>query len=128
VKGVKIAVSYDLGLFTVSDAILANTLATVQALRDLGAEVALPWTAETLTAFSDRSATIFGTWVAPYLAEHRHEMTDYAIALGERGQRVTAQDFLRSIEVEAQLWEGLVLCLKPMTCWSARHWLYHWCR
>ena len=108
-KGLRIAVSMDLGYKAIDPEVVAQTQETIAALKDAGAEVEevdLGWTAGTLQAFRDHSAAVFGGWVEEYLAE-RAQMTDYAVAFGEAAKTVSARSFMQSVATEADMWATL---------------------
>ena len=94
----------------VDPAVVANTRETLALLKELGAElveVDLGWTEQSLQAFRDHGAAIFGAWVADYLPEHSQQMTDYACAYGATAAELTAKAFMDSMAEEASMWEKL---------------------
>lgn len=108
-RGLRIAVSMDLGYKSVAPEVVVQTREAVAALKEAGSEVEevdLNWPAGTSQAFRDHSAAVFGGWVEEHLAE-RDRMTDYAVAFGERARTVTAQSFMRSVATEADMWAAL---------------------
>lgn len=115
IKGKKIAVSMNLGYIEIDPEVEKNTRETMALLRSLGAEVEevdLGWTAQTLQAFRDHAAVIFGAWVADYLPEHSHEMTDYAVSFGKTAATASAKAFMDSMATEAKMWNALSPILK----------------
>ena len=110
IKGWKIAYSMDLGYFEVDPEVVKNTEETLQAFRDLGAEVEevdLGWSETTLTAASNYLGHIFGNMVGSHLSRHRDQLTNYARAFGEFGQKTTAGDLLSSMEVLNEMYASL---------------------
>lgn len=102
IRGWRIALSMDLGSFTVSDEVRANTLAAAQLFRDLGAEVEeveIGWGDEVQQACWDYLTHIFGGSLSALLDQHADEMTPYCRDFAQRAQGSTAQDFVRSLEV-----------------------------
>ena len=115
IKGWKIALSMDLGYKEIAPDVLNGIQAAADMLRDLGAEVnevELRWTSETLDAYRAHAALIFGAWVETYLDDHRHEMTDYAIEMGESAGPLKPAQVLRSLEIETEMWRKLGLILQ----------------
>lgn len=109
IRGMRIAVCMDLGYVAVDADVVAQTKESIAALKDAGAiveEVSLGWGPETLTAFRDHAAAIFGGWVEEYL-DQRSQMTDYAIAFGETAKTLTAKRFMESVATEAAMWDRL---------------------
>ena len=109
-KGKKIAYSIDLGYVSVDPQIAGNTRETLRLLESLGAEICevdLGWTEQCLQAFRDHGAAIFGAWVADYLPDHQHEMTDYAATYGATAAEVSAKAFMDSLAQEADMWQRL---------------------
>lgn len=108
-RGLRIAVSMDLGYKPIDPEVAAQTQEAIAALKDAGAEVEevdLNWQADTLQAFRDHAAAVFGGWVEEYLAE-AGRMTDYAVAFGESARTVTARRFMQSVATEAEMWGAL---------------------
>lgn len=110
VAGVTVALSLDLGFVALDPEVERNTRDAAEALRAAGAtveEVELGWSEDIVTAYRDHAAVIFGAWVADYLDDHRHEMTDYAIAMGESAAQVTPKDFMSAMATECHMWDAL---------------------
>ncbi|MBN3562312.1 amidase [Aliamphritea spongicola] len=114
-KGKTIGWSMDLGYVEVDPQVQANTRETLALLKELGAELVeidLNWTEQCLQAFRDHGAAIFGAWVADYLPEHSHEMTDYARAYGATAEAVSGKAFMNSMAQEAYMWQQLAPVLQ----------------
>ena len=110
VKGMKIALSMDLGYCAVDGDVRKNTLAAAEKLRDAGAtveEVDLGWSWSALTAAMNYLGHLFGNVIGDALRRHRHEMMFYSIALGEAGARTTASDFLESLKIAGEMYDTL---------------------
>ena len=110
IKGMKIALSMDLGYCRLDADVRRNTEAFAARLRDAGAvveEVDIGWTPRVLTAAMNYLGHLFGNIMAPVLRRHRHEMTNYATAFGDFGARTTAADFLDSLEVAGEMYDAL---------------------
>jgi len=110
IKGWRIAYSLDLGYAEIDSEVAANTLAAVETLRSAGATVEavdLGWSWSTLTAAMNYLGHLFGASIVRYFTRHRHELTDYAIAFAEAGQRVSTDDFFASLEVAGEMYGTL---------------------
>ena len=102
VRGLKIAYSLDLGYFEVDPEVVDNTLAALDVLRALGAEmveVDLGWTRDSETAAFNHLRTIFGAWLQEYLDERADSLTSYARFFAEGATGTTTKDFLDSLNV-----------------------------
>lgn len=110
INGWKIAFSMDLGLFEVDSEVQANTRATLDVFRDLGAtveEVDLGWPPDALDAGMAYLRHIYGAYLGQLLAEHADQMTDYARAFAEAGLQSRASDFGHSLEVAGRMYATL---------------------
>ncbi len=111
IKGWRIALSPDLGGFPVDEDVAANTRAAAEALRGAGAiveEVDLGWNmAEIIRAVRIHFGVIFGPSVGQVLAEHRDQMTGYAIRFAEEAARIKKEDFLHGLEIEGRVYARL---------------------
>lgn len=109
VKGWKIAYSMDLGSFEVDHEVRRNTLAALDVFRSLGCaveEVDLGWGPEVLEAGLTYLEHLFGAWIAGMLKDHGGEMTTYARAFAQKGQNSKATDFVRSLQVAADMYNS----------------------
>jgi len=119
IKGWKIALSMDLGSFTVSEDVRRNTLAAVQVLCDLGAvveEVDIGWGKEVPDACIAYLTHIFGAALAEELEESADLMTTYARAFAEKSQSSSAMDFYKSLEVAGEAYMTLGPLLEEYDC------------
>lgn len=110
IKGWKIALSMDLGSFTVSDEVRANTLAAAQVLRDLGAiveEVEIGWGPEVPEACMTYLTHLFGGALSRELAEHGDLMTSYCRKFAQDAQSSTAADFVGALQVAGEAYMKL---------------------
>ncbi|MBL0375343.1 amidase [Rhizobium sp. KVB221] len=110
INGWKIAFSMDLGSFEVDDDVRKNTLAACDVFRSLGAtveEVDLGWGDEVLTSGMAYLEHLFGASLAPLLDDHADDMTSYARAFAEGGNKSKAADFVATLEVAAQMYMTL---------------------
>ena len=106
----KIAYSIDLGYVEVDEEVRANTLATLEMFRQLGAsveEVELGWTSQTLAAAMNHLGHLWGSTMAPLLSRHRYDLTNYVRAFGEFASRTTAADFWTSMQVAGEMYSTL---------------------
>lgn len=118
VRGMRIAVSTDLGCYPVDPEIRANTLDAAQALRAAGAdvrEVDVPIDRALLRrAIGIHFAAIFGRWIAGVIDEHRDEMTEHAIAFVEHTRELCDGDVdvYAGLEAEAAVWDAIAPILE----------------
>jgi aspartyl-tRNA(Asn)/glutamyl-tRNA(Gln) amidotransferase subunit A len=111
IEGMRIALSPDLGCYVVDEDVAANTREAADRLRAAGAvveEVSLPWSRETI----GRAARIhFGMIFAPSLKELYQragdQFTTYARRFYEDSNRITKDDFVDGLLLEATLYEPL---------------------
>lgn len=102
ISGWKVAYSLDLGWFELDTDVRANTLAVLDAFRDLGCEVTEvegPWNARADQAVMDYLNFLWGQHMKRLYPEHRELMTDYALKTIEHVEKTTAEDYLTSMEV-----------------------------
>ncbi|MFZ1727906.1 MAG: amidase [Albidovulum sp.] len=110
IKGMKIALSRDLSVFEVDPEVDRNTLAAADVFRSLGAsvtEVDLGWPADLLEHGLNYLNHIFGTYIAPLLADHADEMTTYVRAMAEKATRSTASEFVASLDKAGEMYARL---------------------
>jgi len=102
ISGWKVAYSLDMGWFELDPDVRANTLAAVDALRNLGCtvtEVDAVWNQRADRGTMDYLNFLWGQHMKRLYPEHRDLMTDYAIRTVEQVEKTTAEDFLQSLEV-----------------------------
>jgi len=111
VSGVRLAVSYDLGCYNVDAEVVANLRASVQKLRDAGAvveEVSLPWKMDEIGRACDiHFGMIFGPSIKEIYDRSADLLTPYARRLYEDGRRITKDDYLEGLVLEAKIYEPL---------------------
>jgi len=110
VKGMKIALSMDLGFCVVSKEVRKNTMDAVAKLRDAGAiveEVDLGWTPTVRTAALGHLGHIMGSALEPMLRRHRHELTRYVAAIAENARDTTAQDLIEAHRIAGEMYDTL---------------------
>lgn len=119
IKGWKIALSMDLGSFTVSEDVRRNTLAAAQILRDLGAtveEVDIGWGPEVPEACMVYLTHLFGGALSVDLDSHGDLMTTYCRAMAENSLTSTAREFVRSLQVAGETYMKLGPMLDAYDC------------
>ena len=100
IKGLRIAVSSDLGFFPVDPEVVASLDKAIQLFTDLGAqveEVVLPWKAGVLDATLTHLRHIFGTSIAPDTAQDWEKLTPYARSFAQAGLEVTPKDYFAAL-------------------------------
>jgi amidase len=111
IGGWKIALTVDYGCFDVEPDVVRQTRAAADAFRQAGAvveEVELGWDRDRIAAAGwAHFGTIFGTWIARMVAEHRDEMTDYAVHFAERAMATKKEEFLDGLEYEGEMYRSL---------------------
>ena len=114
VRGLRLALSVDLGFFEVDPHIAANTRAAAQALEGLGAvveELDLGWTSAMTHAWYDFVNALLAALYGHHLPERRHEMDPNTVSLIEAGQRLSAVDLKQRELVRTELWRSLAAVL-----------------
>jgi amidase len=109
VKGMRIALSIDLGYAAVDPEVEANTRAAGAAFRDLGAtveEVEVGWTRDIYKAFFAHFS-IFGMKAARLLPQHAKKLMPYSREYIRRARKVAMADFLAAMETEVRMYERL---------------------
>lgn len=106
--GWKIAYTLDYGgAFEVDEEVRTNTLAAVEAFRELGCmvqEVAIDWDANLLDAWIGHISTHVATVQAELLV-HRDEIDPHVVRLLERGMKMLATDFYRGYITRGKMYE-----------------------
>jgi amidase len=109
-KGLKIAASVDLGMFTVDSEVERNTRAAFDLLRDLGAvveEVDLGWDQECFQAGLDYLSHLFGAAMLKYRDQLGEDMNPYAVWFAEQSRQSSPIAFLKSLEVAGRMYASL---------------------
>jgi len=111
VEGLRLAVSYDLGCYNVDAEVVANLRTSVQKLRDAGGvveEVELPWKMADIGRACDvHFGMIFGPSIKEIYDRSADLLTPYAKRLYEDGRRITKDDYLEGLVLEAKIYEPL---------------------
>ena len=105
----KIAYTMDYGYFEVDEEVRRNTLAAVEAFRELGCtveEVDIGWNSSVHDAWMAHWEGMFaGT--AGQLLDRRYEMEPFVVQILERGMAMSATRFYRSYAVRGEMYETL---------------------
>ena len=110
VKGMRIALSIDLGYCEVDEDVHSNTLDAAAKLREAGAtvdEVEIGWSWDVLTAAMNYLGHLFGNSIAPALRRHRHELMPYTAAFADFGAGTTGEDFLDAQKLAGEMYDVL---------------------
>jgi Asp-tRNA(Asn)/Glu-tRNA(Gln) amidotransferase A subunit family amidase len=110
IRGMRLALSIDLGFHTIDEEILANTRTAAAALADAGAkirEIDLGWTAELDKAWFQHWGVLLATCFGDALKSHRDRMDPRLVALMEQGLKMNAVDFKRIEILRTRQWRSL---------------------
>jgi Asp-tRNA(Asn)/Glu-tRNA(Gln) amidotransferase A subunit family amidase len=110
VKGLKLALSIDLGFHTVDEDVAANTRQAAAALVEAGAEVQeveLAWTPELDEAWFRHWGVLLAACFGESLKTYRERMDPRLVALMERGLGMNAVDFKRIELLRTRQWQSL---------------------
>jgi len=108
--GWRIAFSLDLGFMEVDASVLDNTLAALDTLRGLGAEVdevELGWDESIITAAHAHWAHGWAATLDELLDSHRDDLCDYSVWFIENARRSTRREHLQSIETAVRMYDRL---------------------
>jgi Asp-tRNA(Asn)/Glu-tRNA(Gln) amidotransferase A subunit family amidase len=114
-KGMKLALSMDLGFHTVEEEIVANTRTAAAALAETGAEVRevdLPWRSELEAAWFQHWGVLLAACFGEALKTHRERMDPRLVALMERGLEMNAVEFKRIELLRTRQWQALAKVLE----------------
>lgn len=107
ISGMKIAFSMDLGYYEVTDDVRRETLATMDALRDAGAQVSeikIDWAREAILLANKAQEFIFCGSLKDAMEHHADEVSDYVPQLYETASAVTPDDYRNSLEIAGEVW------------------------
>lgn len=107
-KGMRIAISHDLGFYEVDNEVTAALSSCAEKMMELGAsveEVSLPWDEALLHAGLTHLRMIFGTSIAPSRKSDWKLMAPYARAFAEAGLNITPRQYLEALTVEGRAGE-----------------------
>jgi len=111
IKGWRIALCVNPAQYDIEPDVARNTLAAADLFRAAGAvveEVDLGWKREEIAfAAGAHFGTIFGPWIATHAKKHRKIMTDYALDFADWSKTSRKDDFLKGLEIEAQMYKSL---------------------
>jgi Asp-tRNA(Asn)/Glu-tRNA(Gln) amidotransferase A subunit family amidase len=97
----------DLGHYLVVDDVRRETLATLDVLRDAGAEVTeieIDWAGEAIKLANRSEEFIFNGRLEDAITNHADQLSDYVPQLYETASAVTAEDYRRSLQVAGEVW------------------------
>lgn len=106
VRGLKIALSCDLGFFDVQADVIRNTRAAAQTLRDLGAfvdEIDLAWDRSVRDAITHSLGFTLGLPLVENLRGNEEKVTDYVRGFAAMAQEITPAQFLDSTAIVARM-------------------------
>lgn len=109
-KGLRIALSVDLGYYQVDPEVEAALRNAVYVLRDLGcevSEVALPWTASAADAMNRYVEFLVHSSYASLMQEHEGLLGEHIKSLIGRGARLQAADLAPFFSMRGTLYEGI---------------------
>jgi Asp-tRNA(Asn)/Glu-tRNA(Gln) amidotransferase A subunit family amidase len=107
VRGMKIAYSVDLGHYLVIDDVRREMLATLDVLRQAGAEVTevkVDWANEAITLANKSEEFIFCGMLQNAVKNHADKLSDYVPQLYETASSASADDYRRGLKVAGQVW------------------------
>ena len=111
IKGLRIALSLDLGCYEVDADVVANTRSAADRLREAGAiveEVSLPWDRAVIgRAGRIHFGMIFGPSIKELYAKAGDQFTSYARRFVEESNTVTKDEFVEGLALEAKIYEPL---------------------
>jgi Asp-tRNA(Asn)/Glu-tRNA(Gln) amidotransferase A subunit family amidase len=110
VRGMRIALSMDLGFFKVSPDVRKNTLRAAEILRQQGAqvnEVDLPWTTDVRKAFTDALVFPLGRLLEQLIEGREEQANDYVRAMAIMSRSITLDDYLASFDQLARMHQTL---------------------
>jgi len=107
VRGMKIACSVDLGVYTVSDAVRRNTLETCERLRSAGAvveEIATPWGPDLARAVGMWGGLIYADEFSDAADNHPDLVCDYTKVFAGENEGITPRRFHRCMQAIGAAW------------------------
>lgn len=110
VKGLRVALSHDLGYFRIADDVRRNTLRIADALRDAGAivdEVVVPWDRSVIDAYTHHLGFLLGWPLAHGIRDHRDKVSDYVAAFADMAEHITPEMFFSAAETNTHMHESL---------------------
>jgi Asp-tRNA(Asn)/Glu-tRNA(Gln) amidotransferase A subunit family amidase len=110
VRGLRLALSVDLGFYHVDPEVAANACAAAAALAEAGAEieeVELGWSREIVDAWNAHWGVYLASFFGDALAHYRARMDPRVVALIEAGLAMSAVDFKRLEFIRTEQWKRL---------------------
>ena len=110
IRGLKVAVSPNLGYFEVDREVAVNFSSAVEVFREQGCiveTVELPWSSATLAAFLDHACGGFATWILPFIGRWRYELSDYVLDIVHRGENITMSELYRGYQIAIEMYSSL---------------------
>jgi Asp-tRNA(Asn)/Glu-tRNA(Gln) amidotransferase A subunit family amidase len=110
VRGLRLALSIDIGFYAVDQEVEANTRAAAAALADVGAvveEVEIAWTKEIVDVWYDYWGVLLAAAFADHLEAFRDKMDPLVVGLIEAGLALDAVAFKRIEAVRTAQWREL---------------------
>jgi aspartyl-tRNA(Asn)/glutamyl-tRNA(Gln) amidotransferase subunit A len=111
IRGLRIALSTDLGCYQVDEDVVANTRAAADRLREAGAtveEVSLPWELADITrAANIHFGMIFGPSVQEIYDKHKDQLNTYTRRMVEDSAKVSKDEFVKGLELEGRIYAPL---------------------
>ena len=107
VENLKIAYSIDLGFYEVTEEVRRETMLTLNALREAGAEVEeidIDWASEAIRLANKSQEFIFAGELERAIKNHPDLVSDYVPQLGETAFAVTAEDYREGLRVAGEVW------------------------
>lgn len=114
-RGLRLAVSEDLGFYAVDPEVSANLRAACQALADAGAvieDVDLAWTKEMVDAWTNIWGVYIAAAVSEVLPEFRDKIDPEVLALIDAGMDMGAVAYRKTEEIRTRQWHALVPVLR----------------
>ena len=114
-RGLKLGLSADLGIYAVDPAIVANLEASAAALAARGAQVErvkVPFTNAMIDAFYDYWRVLYASSLGRYLAEFRQAMDPYVVRLIDEAKALSAERVFEIGQIRTAAWQGLVPLLQ----------------
>ena len=115
VRGLKLAVSRDLGIYAVDDDVASNLQVAIDALADAGAiieEVDLKWTADMEKAWVDIWCVFLASALVDSLPDFRQKIDPDLLFLVDRGLAMDAVSFKKTEDIRTRQWHELAPILE----------------
>ena len=106
-RGRRFAFSMDLGHYLVVDDVRREINATLDCLRDAGAqidEIDIDWASEAIRLAHFSEEFIFAGMLGDAMKNHADKLSDYVPELYQTASSVTADDYRRCLQVAGQVW------------------------